>query len=55
MITRVAQFSLVMGVIQKYDADVEYERKYIECEERGKFSLGKEVLMLSFTDFIRLC
>ena len=41
MISRVPQFSLVMGVTQKVDKEVEYERAYIESTEKGSFSIGK--------------
>lgn len=33
-------FSMVMGIKQKVDAVLQYDRKFIECEQRGKFSLG---------------
>lgn len=41
MISRVPQFSLLMGISQKVDREIKYERAFIECSEKGKFSIGK--------------
>lgn len=41
MVSRIPQFSLIMGITQKVDKEVKFERSYIECSEKGHFSIGR--------------